>query len=833
MSDLNRPNVVQEHLTINSHSAFHQASNIVLNNPNFNHYQNASIYQNSEIREWLGAPDTSHNYIDAQKKKQEGTGEWIFIHPTYNEWKAHTKPLWIQGKGMPMGFYPRDLLSYFQLDQAKVFCQSEPADINFFRAVIVKDLQPNVCYFYFDRRDNTQMKSSYRGLLLSLLIQMALDEPSGIYLSLQWLYKKCKAGILQPDIQDLESTLMAILQSLRLEPFIVIDAMDECDEVDCTMELLLKIAKHCCVVVTSRLDPQKVTQWLYIKLESNAVNRDIDFYIKEHLNKMGLKAKLREEVHQALTKGSQGQFRWVDCQLRSLQALQTARAIREALNELPKDLNDTYSKSLSNINSKHYQEAHYIFLWLLYAFKPITLEEVGEILVIDLDGETFDPEDRMEVGKEGLHKIVDSTLIVVDSIKNQHVVQFAHVSVREFLLFDHAKAEAKHLFDLNDQLGHVILSQTCLVYLLQFDLWDDSDISSKCGDFPLALYAAEYWPKHYSEIVNVVDNKLFDLCKAMMNDQSPQYLNWQRLYCMDNPIGTQLQREHNITVADRSIPTALYYTAFLGWTKLMEEIAGMQERESADTMAESHNIVTKDNLIDAKNIVSGEYGNALQVAAKSGNMQMVVSLLQAGVDINIQGGYYHTALQAAAHKGQMEIVSYLLQKHADINVQGGEYGTALGAAMRGGHNYIAKLLLQKRPSRSGEGSTAAGADVNIQGGFYGTALQAAVCKGFMEVAKELLQAGADIDIQGGEYGTALQGAAQGGHLDILKYLLLEWHANVNLQAGEYSTALQAAAFRGRKEIVDYLLHAEAKVNLEGESMVLLYRLLLSMAAEKL
>ncbi|KAM0172531.1 hypothetical protein ACHAPF_007410 [Botrytis cinerea] len=202
------------------------------------------------------------------------------------------------------------------------------------------------------------------------------------------------------------------------------------------------------------------------------------------------------------------------------------------------------------------------------------------------------------------------------------------------------------------------------------------------------------------------------------------------------------------------------------------------------------------------NAQGGEYGNALQAAARRGNQEIVKLLLDRGANVNAQGGEYGNALQAAARDGNQEIVKLLLDRGADVNAQGGNYGNALQATARDGNQKIVKLLLDR------------GADVNAQGGEYGNALQAAVWDGKQEVIKLLLDRGADVNAQGGEYGNALQAAARDGNQKIVK-LLLDCGADVNAQGGRYGNALQAAASNGNQETVKLLLDRGADVNAQG------------------
>ena len=77
------------------------------------------------------------------------------------------------------------------------------------------------------------------------------------------------------------------------------------------------------------------------------------------------------------------------------------------------------------------------------------------------------------------------------------------------------------------------------------------------------------------------------------------------------------------------------------------------------------------------NAQGGIYGNALQAAAHSGDMEVIRLLLDKGADVNTQGGMFGTVLQAAAHSGNVEVIQLLLDRGADIYARGGKYGAAL------------------------------------------------------------------------------------------------------------------------------------------------------------
>jgi ankyrin repeat protein len=97
-------------------------------------------------------------------------------------------------------------------------------------------------------------------------------------------------------------------------------------------------------------------------------------------------------------------------------------------------------------------------------------------------------------------------------------------------------------------------------------------------------------------------------------------------------------------------------------------------------------------LLGAKYDVNAPPGNldltALQLAAKFGHLEILERLLIAGAGVNApaagHGGF--TALQAAALHGHLNVVRRLLSSHADVNAAPAKYGgcTVMQAQKGGG-----------------------------------------------------------------------------------------------------------------------------------------------------
>ena len=80
-------------------------------------------------------------------------------------------------------------------------------------------------------------------------------------------------------------------------------------------------------------------------------------------------------------------FRWVALQLMELKKCRTQKAIREQLNHLPEGLDETYDRILLGINKKDCGYTKTFLLWLCFAVRPRTLEELAATVTVDLEAE--------------------------------------------------------------------------------------------------------------------------------------------------------------------------------------------------------------------------------------------------------------------------------------------------------------------------------------------------------------------------------------------------------------------------------------------------------------
>ncbi|KAJ3753752.1 hypothetical protein EV360DRAFT_1990, partial [Lentinula raphanica] len=599
-----------------------------------------------KLQEWLGAPDCSINYAAALNKRVDGTGKWIFEDPTYLEWRKKGSILWIQGQG-------NCFVKFMMKELIQIFLQLG-------LKITVSTLS---IYHYFDTRDNTGSKTSFQGFLSSCLSQIGVQDQK-IHAELKNLHESSRNGLSpsKPTNERLANTIIQITRDLvqkDYQVYMIIDALDECNEIDKVWDFCMQMANlHIGILITSRNYQPESSKYCAISLWKNSmVNKDIATFLN---HQVAFKSTaLNDEVISTLMPKANGGFRYIDCQIQILKGSANAKRVHKVLAELPSNLKGIYYNAIEKITSSSYsEEAHHLLLWLLYSFEPLNMSQVAVILSIDLKAREVESDAEMLVG---LEEIIDTTLVTVD---NKNIVQLSHASVKEFLLESNSSSQDKKLININAELGHDIIAQMCLIYLLnqneEKNIWENSEYKWRIDIETFEQYATQYWGEHSHHIDKNLHsyNKSIEMVQIFLEQASEAFKNWIKNFLAKVEGESKLD---NIFAENNKLHVAAWFGLETSAQKLLTNIdTGMQ--------------VEFDYYI---NTMSKYSRTALQMAAARGHKDIAEFLVQQGAEINAQSGDYGTALQAAAINGHKYMVEFLVLQGAEINAQGGEYGTAL------------------------------------------------------------------------------------------------------------------------------------------------------------
>ncbi|CAG7935168.1 unnamed protein product [Penicillium nalgiovense] len=725
--------------------------------------------QFDEALQLLSAPDPSINHRTAYELYEPTTCSWLVNSERFNRWLNSPSIL---------------LLSGIPGCGKTVLCS---AAIERVRSHVIGKSGVGLVYFYFDFHE--EQKQSVEGLLLSVIVQLVYQQEK-LPVQFRSLCDDFKERRGKLRGEKLLKALHATIEQFR-RVYLILDALDECGEQQGVMSLIANLVRSHAgfsILATSR-DTTEIsrsalgqvsTNVIYMSLDN--VNIDIRTYV---VNSLSRDPKLRErpshvkaEIEAALTSGSHGMFRWVECQLQCLRSCLTLTSVRETLRSMPKTLTKTYDMILARIDTYYQKQAYEVLQWLAFAVRPLRLAEIAETLIIKPGVIALSEEDRLFSEFDIL--TIGSSLI---RISNGDEVRLAHYSVKEYLMSSRLKSTALSSFHIAEQPANQYLAHACVTYLLLLNRPERLSLES-FTKLPLLNYAATHWQDHANIAFRAgyreesTKNFLCDILRLMDQRQGSAYLNWLRV---SDPDDWNLQ---DLSKREQDVPKSLYYASLLGLYIVTEAL------------------INRGVDVNAR---GGLFGNALQAAAFQNHHQIVYLLLQNGAEIKLNEGLHYSALNAAAVNGSEASFRILFDSCFAGRCNDSKIvGSSLVAAAASGNVEIVTLLLDH------------GADVNFRGNdsvalnsiLAGSPIAAASFQGHKDVVQLLIAWGADVNAKGGRYGNPLQTASRAG-FDCIVELLLDYGADVNAQGGVYKTALQAASASGHQSTVRLLLERDA------------------------
>lgn len=201
------------------------------------------------------------------------------------------------------------------------------------------------------------------------------------------------------DLKDLVNLLETVVPPSHVI-HLVIDGLDECsdseqDKVLQTLENLQTIRIiHVCLSFrlaadsSIRLNMESIPNCATASIPED--NPDIGYFIDAELQRCLETRRLTlgnpiliSRIQDALLRGAQGMFLWVALQITSLCASRTDKDIEDALDNLPVDLSETFSRILQRSRETDYDDLQTRILgFIITARRPLTTSELREALAV-------------------------------------------------------------------------------------------------------------------------------------------------------------------------------------------------------------------------------------------------------------------------------------------------------------------------------------------------------------------------------------------------------------------------------------------------------------------
>jgi len=174
-------------------------------------------------------------------------------------------------------------------------------------------------------------------------------------------------------------------------------------------------------------------------------------------------------------------FLLIPFQLRHICGQVTQKRIKKALRNIPTAVDEVFEDTLNRIKLKGhaaYQLASKVFAWMIYATRPLHVEELLEAVAIE---EWSNGQDLDDCIQEDFMMECCMGFIVVRT--TDHTVHFSHYSIQQYL------ESRRELLPSN-----LYLAKCCLTYLMynHFETYI-SDLSRVMYAYPFLRYAAENW----------------------------------------------------------------------------------------------------------------------------------------------------------------------------------------------------------------------------------------------------------------------------------------------------------------------------------------------------
>ncbi|KKP04618.1 hypothetical protein THAR02_03308 [Trichoderma harzianum] len=765
------------------------------------------VREQNEASAWLSSIDSASMHHDYIKKSEPETGRGLLKSEEFQQWMNTPRAALFcsgipgAGKTFQMAILIDHLINKFQRD--------DTIGLAFF-------------YYRFDRQETQKPEQ-----LISNLIKQLGQKHETSREKIQSFYEGHKKKCRRPLIEEL-TRLLEVIVSLLSRAYVIIDALDECDDTDYSRTRLLdslfaaqKKGLNICVasrnvhVIEQRFEDA-------IKWQVTPSENDIFMFLDRRMTQLPdfvqNNVPLQEEIKTCIESAIEGMFLLAQMYIDSLVGKRSIASIRRALDDLKsppqetKDRSDVLSKAYHKAMERIRQQkgdlpkdAKTILEWVVKSKKPLPVGTLRLILAIDTEKCLID-QDNFPTAYHITQAC--APLVVIES--TTQTVRLAHYTIQEY--FERSNNSWMKEADMS-------IANTCMSYLSfsnirsVFKFQDDADRN-------FHNYATEFWAYHTEEALSVQGLEAQEVVHFLKNEANSDL--W-----------------HDCLMQIDLARTNLFASTKDDLLQISERVLSVQGFRSQEEDLERDYIFEKilDNLLQISEKVV-----ELHVAACLGLSDIVAELINKGYDPDVRDKRNRSPLWWAAYNGHAGIVELLLEQNVDTEVKDTlSYRTPLKLAAERGPVSVVRLLLDKDADLEPGNKDETGSPIIVSQDVherlasakamfrpYSTdtfeevwcclsPLALAAKEGHKDISTLLLRRGAKIETKSdcGSTMSALHVAIKADRESIVK-LLLSHGADMEIQDEEGSTALHIAVIHGRTSIAELLLLNNAVIKSQNK-----------------
>ncbi|RSL70100.1 hypothetical protein CEP53_002017 [Fusarium sp. AF-6] len=577
---------------------------------------------------------------DVSARRQAGTGVWLLESPEFTSWKSY------KGKTL--------------------YCPGIPgAGKTILSSIVVDELEKQ---FQDDLNENQTVDQVF-GNLLRQLVAGQSDIPQAV----QKAYEKHSKEGSKLKFEDI-SKLLHGLSALYSRVFIIIDALDECPSRAGRRNMLLsevmklQTALSASVLCTSRPIPN-IEAWFpaAVSIKVRASEHDVRKYLDGQIERLpGFVARspeLQEQVKKQIVQVVDGMFLLAHLHLESLMYKRTPKALRTALEKLPRGstaYDETYEKTMKRIETQFPDQAELArdaLQWIICAEAPLSVSELQHALAVEPGEEDLDSGNLIDADDVVTACGGDQPEIVEIFVQNLETCQ-----------------------DSESQLGLILRTAAALGSVgVVKRLVSRSHLNLNISGPTMFLHAD---PARRSPLAWAAYHGSYKVSETLVETGRV-----------------------DPNMVDSTGQTALSNAVDGNWPNIVDLLLQINDVYDGSAGPEDYRpplsiAVTRRNKKMVKKLMATNQAkpNAtlLRMAILNKDQELAIALLRGPIfDVNTKDGRGRSALSHAAERGYAGVVGLLLWKHnADANSRGPRERTPLSYAAQRGHEQVVEALLR-------------------------------------------------------------------------------------------------------------------------------------------